>query len=71
MFDIKHNLNTTVAGHFGSHNDQLDSNMTIHILEYIRLPKDQPRSSLLRDNREVVWIHRLNTSIPNSLNILD
>ena len=26
MFDIKHNLNTTVARHFGSHNDQLDPN---------------------------------------------
>ena len=54
IFDIKHNLNTTVARHFGSHNDQLDPNMTIHILEYIRLPKDLPRSSSLRDNRELV-----------------
>ena len=71
MFDIKHNLNTTVARHFGSHNDQLDPNMTIHILEYIRLPKDLPRSSSLSDTRELVWIHKLNTLIPNGLNILD
>ena len=61
LFDIKNNLNTTVARHFGSHSDILDPNMTIHILEYIRLPKDLPRSSSLRDNRELVWIHRLNT----------
>ena len=47
MFDIKHNLNTTVARHFGNHNDQLDPNMTMHILEYIRLPKDLQRSSLM------------------------
>ena len=71
LFDIKNNLNTTVARHFGSHNDRTDPNMTIHILEYIRLPKDLPRSSSLRDNRELVWIHRLNTLIPNGLNILD
>ena len=71
LFDIKNNLNTTVARHFGSHSDILDPNMTIHILEYIRLPKDLPRSSSLRDNRELVWIHRLNTLIPNGLNILD
>ena len=71
LFDIKNNLNTTVARHFGSHSDILDPNMTIHIHEYIRLPKDLPRSSSLRDNRELVWIHRLNTLIPNGLNILD
>ena len=63
IFDIKHN-NTTVARHFHSHSDQLDSNMTIHILEYIRLPKDVQRSNSLRDSRELVWIHRLNTLIP-------
>ena len=36
--------------------------MTIHILEYIRLPKHVPRSHSIRDNREFVWIHRLNTN---------
>ena len=69
IFDIKHNNNTTVARHFHSHNDQIDPKMIIHILEYIRLPKDVPRSNSLRDNRELVWIHRLNTLIPNGLNI--
>ena len=71
IFDIKHNNNTTVARHFHSHKDQLDPRMTIQILEYIRLPKDIPRSNLLRDNRELVWIHRLYTLIPNGLNISD
>ena len=71
IFDIKHNNNTTMARHFGSHNDHLDSNMTIHTLEYIRLPKDILRSNSLRDSRELVWILRLNTLIPNGLNILD
>ena len=66
MFDIKHTNNNTVARHFHSHNDQLDSVMTIHILEYIRLPKDIPRSHSLTEKRELVCIHRLNTLIPNS-----
>ena len=53
IFDIKHNNNTTVARHFNSHKDQLDPRMTIHILEYIRLPKDIARSNSLRDNQGV------------------
>ena len=71
IYDIKHNNNTTVARHFLSHNDQSNPSMIIHILEYIRLPKDVPRSKSIRDNRKLVWIHRLNTLIPNGLNILD
>ena len=71
LFDIKHNNKTTVARHFHSHNDHTNPSMIIHILEYIRLPSDIPRSKSIRDNRELVWIHRLNTSIPNGLNIVD
>ena len=71
IFDIKHNNNTTVVRHLGSHKDHIDPNMTIHILEYIRLPRDLPRSNSIRDSRELVWIHRLNTLIPNGLNIVD
>ena len=71
IFDIKHSNNTAVARHFGSHKDHNDPNMTILILEYIRLPRDLPRSNSLRDSRELVWIHRLNTLIPNGLNIVD
>ena len=71
IFDIKHSNNSTVARQFHSHSDHLDPNMTIHILDYRRLPKDVPRTNSLRDNRELVWIQRLNTLIPNGLNILD
>ena len=71
IFDIKHTSNTAVARHFHSHNDQLDAKMTIHILEYIKLPRDIPRSNSLRDKRELVLIHRLNTLIPSGLSILD
>ena len=68
MFDITHNNNTTVAIHFQSHNDQTNPSMIIHMLEYIRLPRYILRSESIRDNRGLVWIHKLNTLI---LNILD
>ena len=48
IFDIKHLNNKTVARNFLRHNDQLDPKMIIHILEYIKLPKDIPRSHSLR-----------------------
>ena len=69
--DIKLSNNTRVARHFHSHKDKLDPRMTIHILEYINLPKDIPRSNSLREKGELVWIHRPNTLILNVLNILD
>ena len=45
--------------------------MTIHNLEYIKLPKGILRSHSLRDKRKLVRIQRLNTLIPNGLNIMD
>ena len=71
MFDTKNANNSTVARYFHSHSNQLDPKMTIHILEHIRLTKDIPRSHSLGEMRELVWIHRLNTLIPNDLNMLD
>ena len=58
IFDIKHSNNTTVARHFLSHIDQLDPNMNINILEYIKLPKDIPSLYSLRDKRQLFWIYR-------------
>ena len=45
IFYIRHTNSTTVARHFHSHNDQLDPKVTIHILEYVKLPRDIPRSN--------------------------
>ena len=70
IFDIKHANNTTLTRNFHSYKDQLDPRMTIHILDHIKLPKDIPGSNSLRDKRELVWKYRLNTLIPNDLNIL-
>ena len=54
IFDIKHTTNTIVARHFYRHDDQLDPKMNIHILEYIKLPRDISKSNSLIDNRELV-----------------
>ena len=70
LFDIKNNLNTTVARHFGSHIDRTDPNMTIHILEYIRLPKDylgHPHSETIGNCLDSQTKH----FNPKCLNILD
>ena len=65
LFDIKHQSNTIVARHFASHQDTADPRMTIPIREYIRTLKDAPMLSPLTHKRELVWIHRPNTIIPN------
>ena len=54
IFDIKHNNNATMASHLHSYSDQTNPSMIIHILEYIRLPRDIPRSKPLRDHWELV-----------------
>ena len=65
LFDIRNHKNTTVARHFASYGKTYSPSFTIHILEYIKVSKDIPRSHSLTDKRELTWIHRLNTSIPN------
>ena len=62
FFYMKHTSYTTVARHLASQSNYLDPRMTTHILECIRLPKDTTRSHSIRDGRELVWIHRLNTN---------
>ena len=63
--------NTTVVKHFAMNNKLIDLKMTIHILEYIKICKDIPRSGSIKDECGLIWIHKSNTIIPNGLNILD
>ena len=71
LFDLKHNVSTTVTRHFASHNLTSNPEFTVCMLKYIKLPKSIPRSSSIRNTREIALIHRLNTLRPNGLNILD
>ena len=71
LFDIKHNANTTVARHFASHHMISRPEFTIHIMEYIKMPKFVSMLSTVRNRREMVWMHRVDTLIPNDLNMLN
>ena len=61
---------TTVARHFQAHNDK-EFPLTITVLEFIRAPPDSDLASRLRDQKEKMWISRLNTTIPNGLNVME
>ena len=69
IFYMKHMSNKTVLRYFAS--QITDPRMTIHILENINFPRNIPRSNSILDQRELIWIIRVNTIIPNDLNILD
>ena len=71
FFLYSNHKNTTVARHFATHGETYSAPLTIHILEYIKVSKDKPKSKSLRNKRELTWIHRLNTLIPNGLNTID
>ena len=63
-------LDKTVARHFQSHTDK-DFPLTITVLEFIKAPPDSILASKLRDQKEKMWISRLNTMIPNGLNVME
>ena len=56
IHDMKHISNTTLAKHFSSHKDVTNPWMTIHIFKCISY---QGYTQVYQ--RELVWIHRLNT----------
>ncbi len=63
-------LDKTVARHYQSHSDK-NYPVTITVLEFIKAPPDSVLASKLRDQKEKMWISRLNTMIPNGLNIME
>ena len=60
---MKHMSNANVARHFAGFINLIDPRTVIHILEQIKLAKDIAMLSSIRDQRESVWIHRLNMVI--------
>ena len=71
LYDIQINNDTTVARHFNQHGINTDPPFQIHVLEYIhRNPETQQGASIL-DQREKVWMARLNSYYPKGLNIQD
>ncbi len=71
FYDIQAKNDTTVARHFNDHGVNKDPPFQIHVLEYIhRNPETQEGASIL-DQREKIWMARLNSYYPKGLNIQD
>ena len=61
--DVRHRRNKSVAGHFNSNGHSVE-NMGVSILELVR-----DSSRYYRQIRELDWIDKLQTEIPNGLNL--
>ena len=53
------------------HDTNQNPNITIHVLEFIRAPPSSVKAQELRDSTERKWITRLNTLVPQGLNLQD
>jgi peptide-methionine (R)-S-oxide reductase len=62
---------TTVGRHFSKANHQGILDTSILVLEFIKAPPNTPAAQRLRDEKELMWIHRLSTIAPIGLNSAD
>jgi hypothetical protein len=60
-----------VGGHFSQDDHHGISDMTLHVLEFVKLPPDSMRANDLRLLVEKHWIHKLRCPAPLGLNISD
>ncbi len=69
--DIRLSKDTTVARHMATHGVTRNPPIRIGILEFINAPPDSDRAQKLRNKWEKMWMARLNSYIPQGLNIQD
>jgi len=62
---------TTIGRHFSATDHNGLNDITIHVLEFIHIPKDTPASQRFRDESERTWMHRLASISPLGLNSAD
>ena len=60
-----------VPTHMQEHGTNLNPNLEVHVLEFIRAPPSSVKAQELRDSVERKWITRLNTLVPQGLNLQD
>ena len=60
-----------IPTHMQAHNSNHNPSIRVHILEFIRAPPSSVKSQELRDMIERKWITRLNTLVPQGLNLQD
>ncbi len=71
FYDIENKADTTVARHFNDHGVTKDPPFKIHVLEFIHRDPSTKEGAAILDEREKMWMARLNTFYPNGLNIQD
>ncbi len=69
--DIRNSKDTTVARHMASHGITTNPPICISILEFINASPKSDLAQKLRNKWEKMWMARLNTYIPQGLNIQD
>jgi hypothetical protein len=65
------NLDTTVGRHFSQPPHKGVDDVSILVLEFIKAPPNSASAQRLRDEKELLWIHRLSTIAPLGLNSAD
>ena len=60
-----------IGRHFSAQDHRKLKDISIHILEFISAPSNSQSGQRLRDEHERKWIHRLMTTSPLGLNIMD
>ena len=58
-----------VPNHMKSHNETIDPQIKIHVLQFIGSDPDSFEAKEKRDQAERDWMARLNTLVPNGMNL--
>ena len=58
-----------LPNHMKSHNDITDPKISVHILQYIKSDPDSAEAKESRDMAERDWMARLNSLVPNGMNL--
>ena len=73
-YDIKSQNDTTVSRHFNKCpplSPALFNGVQISVLSFIKAPADSSAGQTERDREEKRWIHRLQSVVPQGLNLMD
>ena len=60
-----------IGRHFNKHPHEINQDMTIHVLSFIKQASNGQSAKAARNHIELSWIHRLGSQAPFGLNILD
>ena len=71
LYGIKSQKDTDISYHFNTKGHKGKNDVKVYILDFIHAHPESPRAKSLRHTIECNWIHRMGTTAPYGLNILD